>query len=60
MLVLTRRTDQSIDIGDNIRIVVVRLKCGSVQLGIEAPPEINVRRSELTTDDRKQLEPVGG
>jgi carbon storage regulator len=47
MLVLTRKTNQSIAIGDDVTIVVIRLKNGSVQLGINAPREINVRRSEL-------------
>lgn len=47
MLVLTRREGERIQIGDHIRITVVRIVGGGVRLGIEAPPEVAVMRSEL-------------
>ena len=47
MLVLTRRPGQSILIGDSIELVVVRIEGDRVVLGIEAPREIRVVRSEL-------------
>ncbi len=47
MLVLTRKLNEEIIIGDNIRITVVRIVSGGVRLGIEAPPEVAVMRSEL-------------
>ena len=47
MLVLTRKTDDAIVIGDNITITVVSVEGGVVKLGIDAPKEINIIRSEL-------------
>lgn len=47
MLVLTRKKGQSLNIGDNIRIVVVDVSGDTVRVGIEAPAEIAVYRSEI-------------
>ena len=47
MLVLTRRIGESLLIGGNIRIVVIRFADGGVKLGIEAPKEISILRAEL-------------
>ena len=54
MLVLSRKKNESIKIGDNIVITVVEVRGDKVRLGIEAPREISVIRSEL--NDR--VEPV--
>ena len=47
MLVLQRQTNQSIRIGDDIKIVVVEMRGPAVRLGIEAPPEVPVHREEI-------------
>lgn len=47
MLILSRRKDQKIIIGDNITIVVVEIKDGKVRLGIEAPENISIDREEI-------------
>jgi carbon storage regulator len=47
MLVLTRKYQEKIRIGDNITITVLRTKGKAVRLGIEAPPEVPVLRGEL-------------
>ena len=47
MLVLTRKQNQEILIGDNIKITVLKMKGNTVRLGIEAPRDINVVRGEL-------------
>lgn len=47
MLVLTRKYQEKIRIGDNITITVLRTKGKAVRLGIEAPPEVSVIRGEL-------------
>ncbi len=47
MLVLTRKKGQSLNIGDNIRIVVLDVSGDNIRVGIEAPVEIAVYRSEI-------------
>ncbi len=47
MLVLTRKTGQVINIGDDIRIKIVDIGSGIVKLGIEAPRELPIFREEL-------------
>ncbi len=47
MLVLTRKPAETIQIGNNIVIKVIRTGNGSVKLGVEAPQEIRVMRGEL-------------
>ena len=54
MLVLTRKPDQQIQIGENIRITIVRVKGQSVRIGIEAPQEVRVMRTELTVGEEAQ------
>ncbi|MFX4261966.1 carbon storage regulator CsrA [Pelotomaculum propionicicum] len=47
MLVLTRKKGQSINIGDNITIIVKEVNGDTIRIGIEAPAEIAVYRSEI-------------
>jgi len=47
MLVLARKPNQSIHIGEDVRIVVVQIRSGRVRLGIEAPAHVRVRRNEV-------------
>jgi carbon storage regulator len=47
MLVLTRRTRQSIMIGDEIELTVLSVSGEKVRLGIEAPNEVPVFRKEV-------------
>jgi carbon storage regulator len=47
MLVLSRKLNQAIMVGDNVRIVVVSVDRDQVKLGIDAPREIPVHRSEV-------------
>jgi len=49
MLILTRKKDEAIFIGNNIKIIVVEIKsgCTQVKIGIEAPDNINIRREEV-------------
>jgi carbon storage regulator CsrA len=51
MLVLTRKIDQKIQIGDDITITVIQVKGRYVRLGIDAPTNIRILRSELTRSD---------
>lgn len=47
MLVLTRKSDESIKLGDDITITVVEIKGNSVRLGIKAPASLRIYRKEL-------------
>lgn len=47
MLILSRKEEESILIGDNIKIKVVSVDKGSVKLGFEAPPNLLILREEL-------------
>ena len=47
MLVLTRRADESILIGHDVEITILQIKGGQVKIGISAPRDINVHRSEV-------------
>ena len=47
MLILTRKKDEAIRLGEDIRIVLVQIKGGQVRLGIECPSHMRVLREEL-------------
>ena len=47
MLILTRKTSQSIIIDGNIEITIVESVDGKVKIGIEAPKEIEIFRKEV-------------
>ena len=52
MLILTRLVGQSIEIGDNITITLVRTRPGGARIGIDAPREIPIVRDDA--NDREQ------
>ncbi len=47
MLVLARKTDESIQLGDDIILKVISIDKGVVKIGIDAPKDVNIIRSEL-------------
>lgn len=47
MLVLSRKKEESIVIGNNIRVTVLEIRGNRVRLGIEAPASVAIRRQEL-------------
>jgi len=47
MLVLSRQKDESIMIGDDVKITIVDVRGDKVRLGISAPKEIPVHRMEI-------------
>ena len=47
MLVLSRRADESLYIGDDIKITVLDIRGGQVRIGITAPDIIKVHREEV-------------
>ncbi len=50
MLVLSRKLDESIVIGDDVIIKVISIEKGIVKLGIEAPRDVSIIRNELLED----------
>lgn len=54
MLVLTRRTNQSIVIGPDVTITVVEIRGEQVRLGISAPRHVTVHREEVLVQIREQ------
>lgn len=47
MLILTRKLDESLMIGHEVKVVVLGVKAGQVRIGIEAPKDIGVHREEV-------------
>jgi carbon storage regulator len=47
MLVLSRKTTEEICIGPNIHITILSITDGRVRLGIEAPRDVPIHRTEL-------------
>lgn len=57
MLVLSRKYGEKIRIGDDITITVVDIEPNKVRLGIEAPRDVPIYRSELLPIQTKPVEP---
>jgi carbon storage regulator len=47
MLVMTRRKNESIVIGDDIEIIVIEVRDDKVRLGVLVPPNLPVHRKEV-------------
>ena len=58
MLVLSRKKNESIVVDDNIVITVVEIRGDKVRLGIEAPREVAIHRSEVRDAIAAQSEPA--
>lgn len=64
MLVVTRRQDESLTIADNIEITILEVSKDKVKIGISAPKEVTIVRSELKTarqanEQAASVSPVG-
>lgn len=55
MLILTRRPEESIKIGENVTVKVLKVHGNQVRIGITAPKEIAVHREEIYERIRHQL-----
>ncbi len=55
MLVLSRRPFESLMIGDEITITLLKVDRNQVRIGIVAPPDVSVLRSELLERERVQI-----
>jgi carbon storage regulator len=47
MLVLTRKVEEAIIIGDDILVKILEARGGQIRIGITAPKEISVHRQEI-------------
>jgi carbon storage regulator len=56
LLILTRRVNESLVIGDEVTVTVVAVKGSQVRIGIKAPKDVQVHREEVY--DRLQQENV--
>ncbi len=54
MLVLSRRNDESIMIGENVEVVIVDVRGNKVRLGITAPKSVSVHRKEVYEAIKKE------
>lgn len=60
MLILTRRVDESLVIGDNVTVTVLGVKGNQVRIGVDAPRDVSVHREELAQkqDGKNQKSPL--
>jgi carbon storage regulator len=54
MLVLTRRIDESLIVGDDIKITVVKIDKTQIKLGIEAPKDVIINREEVYSQESRE------
>ena len=47
MLILTRRINESLRVGDDVTVTVVAVKGNQVRIGINAPKDVEVHREEI-------------
>lgn len=56
MLILTRRVGETLMIGDNVSVTVLRVKGNQVRLGVNAPRDISVHREEIYERIRQEAD----
>lgn len=54
MLVLSRKSNESIVIGENIEVVILDIKDGTVKIGINAPRDVKVFRKEIVDEIKRE------
>jgi len=54
MLVLTRKLNESIMIGDDVKITIIDVRGDQVKLGISAPRQIAVHREEIYQEIQRE------
>ena len=62
MLILSRKLEEAIWLGDNVKIKIMGIEKGNVKIGIEAPSNVTILREELkeaVADTNKQASASG-
>jgi len=60
MLVLSRKKDQSIVIGDNIEITIIDIQGDQVRIGINAPKNVAIHRKEVYLEIQEENKRAAG
>jgi carbon storage regulator len=60
MLVLSRKKDEKIIIGENITLMVIEIRGDKVRLGIDAPKDVSVHREEVYNAIRRERNGTSG
>ena len=60
MLVLSRKLGQRFQIGQDVRITIVKIDRNSVRIGIEAPDDVTVYREEIVPANSEPATNVSG
>jgi carbon storage regulator len=55
MLILKRRVGESVNIGNDIVVIVTEVDGNSVKLGFDAPPQVAVHRTEIFEKIQKNI-----
>lgn len=58
MLVITRKKDQSILLGDEIKIKILEINDDAIKIGIQAPKQISILREEIYTAIKEENKTV--
>lgn len=54
MLVLTRKSNEAIKIGDDIEVTILAIEGDQIKLGIDAPKSIDIHRKEIYLEIQRQ------
>lgn len=57
MLILTRRTGETLNIGDDVTVTVLGVKGNQVRIGVNAPKDVSVDREEVYLRKKNGEEP---
>ncbi|HEY5586493.1 MAG TPA: carbon storage regulator CsrA [Ruminiclostridium sp.] len=60
MLVLSRKKEQSIMIGDNIELTIIEIQGDQVRIGINAPKNVSIFRKELFLEIQEENKRAAG
>lgn len=60
MLILTRRINETIMIGADVRVTIIDVKGNQVRVGVAAPREVEVHREEVYEKIRAEMADGGG